>query len=99
MTKIPDKVEHARAFIMRLNRLRKGLKMRHGNEFKWVEVTEEDGTVVLYLTERTLDVAGGPGTKVLRLERPNCENCHQPWVQHAPPGGKCLFQATAYDHD
>jgi len=99
MTTIPDKDEHERDLIKRVNRLRKVLKLRHGPDFTWVEATEGDGAVVFYLTEFTLDAAGGPGTKVLRLERPNCENCHQPWVQHAPPGGKCLFGPTSYDHD
>jgi hypothetical protein len=98
MTKIPDKDEHERAFIKRLNTLRKRLRTSDG-ELTWVETTEEDGAVVLYLTKPALTAAGGPGTKKLRLERPNCENCHQPWVQHAPPGGKCLFSPTSYDHD
>lgn len=88
-------IEHERTFIRRLNEVRKYLKARHVDG---VEAVEPDGTVVFYLTERVLTTAG-PGTKELRVERPCCSRCHEPWKQHAPPGGKCLFQSTEYDHD
>lgn len=98
--KIPDRVEHERAFIKRLNILRAALKKQHDGQNTWVEATEEDGAIVFYLTMPALSLAThAHGAKVLRLERPNCENCHDTWAHHAPPGGKCLFGPTSYDHD
>lgn len=89
--------QHERAFLKRLTHLRTALKATKP-DLRWVEGVLEDGTVMFYLTEVLLTAAGGNGTRTLRLERPNCENCHQTWFQHAPPGGQCLFQSTTYDH-
>lgn len=89
--KIPDKNEHERAFVKRLNDVHSGLR-KSVPTVKWVEATEENGTIVLYLTEPVL-------CRKIRITRPVCMNCRRDWVEHAPSGGKCLFGPTSYDHD
>lgn len=96
--KIPDKNEHERAFIKRLNTVHSGLRKSAPN-VKWVEATEENGTIVLYLTEPVLWNSTSQGCREIRITRPVCMNCRRDWVEHAPSGGKCLFGPTSYGHD
>lgn len=87
---------HDRAFAKRLADARRKLRMQNG-ELRWVEAVDtRTGAALFFFTDKA--ALTGPASRELRFERPNCENCHQPWADHAPSGGQCLFGATSYDH-
>jgi hypothetical protein len=89
--------EHERHFAQRVSDTQARLKRLYPN-INWVLHFDEDGDAHLLLTEKVLDVAGGNGTRALVIQRPVCQHCGESHRQHQPPGGKCLFGATSYEH-